>query len=283
MSIVSRRLERLTKGRPIWFGIETRRGPRPPLTPPSQGGEGGGASLLRRPPLTKGGQGGFPRAGATQALEALVAAALMMVGSTFGLVAGTAPTRQVPEDDEDAAYREAMVRRSIQENCLICHTEDMIAGQRLTPAQWKAEVNKMITWGAPLPKEAAGPLVEYLARHYSDREPPPKPARSTLKDVGSLEVPSGRSEPAPASGDLARGERLYAANCATCHGPAALGGDLGPSLVGKVILDHPREYDQIINQGLRRMPGFRLIMNAKDQADVLAWLRRRPYPDPGGR
>ena len=43
------------------------------------------------------------------------------------------PACQVPEDDEDAAFREAMVRRSLQENCLICHTEDMIAGQRLTP------------------------------------------------------------------------------------------------------------------------------------------------------
>ena len=54
----------------------------------------------------------------------------------------------------------------------------------------------------------------------------------------------------------------------------------GPALVGKAILDHPREYDRIINQGQRRMPGFRLILNAKDQADVLAWLRHRTYPEP---
>jgi hypothetical protein len=174
-----------------------------------------------------------------------------------------------------------MVRRSLEENCLICHTEDMIAGQRLTPSQCKAEVDKMVTWGAPLPKEATGPLIEYLAKHYSDRDPPPVPSRSTLKDVGSLEVPSARGKPAPASGDPARGERLYAANCATCHGPAGLGGDLGPALADKVILDHPREYDRIVNQGVRRMPGFRLIMNAKDQADVLAWLRRLAYPNPG--
>jgi mono/diheme cytochrome c family protein len=220
------------------------------------------------------------------ARRVVAAALLVLMGSTFGAGAGSAPTQQVPEDDEDAAYREAMVRRSLQENCLICHTEDMIAGQRLTAAQWKAEVDKMVTWGSPLPKEAAGPLVEYLAKRYSDREPPPVPTRSTLKDVGSLEVPSGRSEPAPPSGDLARGERLYTSNCATCHGPSGLGGDLGPALAGKMILDHPREYDQIINQGLRRMPGFHLILNAKDQADVLTWLRRQAYPEPnrpGGR
>jgi mono/diheme cytochrome c family protein len=203
---------------------------------------------------------------------------ILLLGSTFGIGAGSAPTRQVPEDDEEAAYREAVARRSLQENCLICHTEDIIAGQRLTLAQWKAEVDKMVMWGSPLPKEATSPLVEYLAKHYSDREPPPEPARSTLKDVGSLEVPSDRSEPAPASGDPARGERLYGANCATCHGATGLGGDLGPALAGKAILDHRREYNQIVNQGLRRMPGFRLTMNAKDQADVLAWLRRRAYP-----
>ena len=148
-----------------------------------------------------------------------------------------------------------MVRRSLEENCLICHTDDIIAGQRLTSAQWKAEVDKMIGWGAPLPKEAVGPLVEYLAQRYSDREAPPVPSRSRLKDVGSLEVPSERREPFPSAGDLARGERLHTANCATCHGPTALGGDLGPALVGKAILDHPREYDRIINQGQRGCPG----------------------------
>jgi mono/diheme cytochrome c family protein len=213
----------------------------------------------------------------------VVAVGLMLLGSSFGLGTGSALKPQVPEDDEDAAYREAMARRSLLDNCVICHTEDMIAGQRLTQTQWKAEVDKMVTWGAPLPKEATDPLVEYLAKRYSDREPAPVPFRSTLKDVDSLEVPSGRSEPTAASGDSARGERLYAANCATCHGHAGLGGDLGPSLVGKAILDHRREYDRIINQGQHRMPGFRLIMNAMDQADVLAWLRRRAYPDTGGR
>src|SRR5262249_1925769 len=50
------------------------------------------------------------------------------------------PAHPAAQDDEDAAYHEAMIRRSLEENCLICHTEDIIGGQRLTPAQWKAEV-----------------------------------------------------------------------------------------------------------------------------------------------
>ncbi len=189
---------------------------------------------------------------------------------------------QDPADDEEAAYREAVVHKSMQDNCLICHTEDMIAGQRLTATQWKAEVDKMIKWGSPLPKEAVDPLIEYLARKFSDREPSHAPARTALRDVDSLETGAHAGETRPPAGDSARGEKLYVRDCATCHGPAALGGDLGPSLVDKAILSHPREYDRILDQGLRRMPGFRLTMNAQDRADVLAWLRSRTYPDAAG-
>ncbi len=212
------------------------------------------------------------------ARSSVAAALLILLAAAAGPAPRTESALQVPHDDEEAAYREAMARKSLQENCLICHTEDMIAGQRLTPTQWKAEVDKMVNWGSPLPKEAAGPLVDYLTRRFPDQASPPIPARATLKEIDSLEVAIGRGGPDPPADDPARGERLYTANCATCHGPTALGGDQGPSLVGKAILDHPREYDQIVTQGLRRMPGFRLNLNARDQADILAWLRRRVYP-----
>jgi cytochrome c oxidase cbb3-type subunit 3 len=213
----------------------------------------------------------------------LIVAALSLGGLGFSFGGGPAPARQVVQDDEDAAFREAVVHRSLEENCLICHTEDMIAGQRLTPSQWKAEVDKMIGWGAPLPKEAAEPLVEYLAKRYSDREAPPVPHRSRLRDVDSYEVPRDHRGPIPEGGDPARGERLYAANCATCHGSTGLGGDLGPALVNKAILDRPQDYDRIVTQGLRRMPGTRLTLNATDQAEILAWLRHLSYPGPIGR
>ena len=209
----------------------------------------------------------------------VAALSLALLESAVAPGRGSAPARQAPQDDDDdAALRDAMARRSLEENCLICHTEDMISGQRLSPAQWKAEVDKMLGWGAPLPKESAAPLVEYLAKRYSDREAPPVPTRARLQDVDSYEGKGDRGGPVPGGVDPARGDKLYTANCATCHGPTALGADLGPALVGKAILDHPDDYNRIVNQGLRRMPGTRLIMNAKDQADVLAWLRHRSYP-----
>jgi mono/diheme cytochrome c family protein len=189
---------------------------------------------------------------------------------------------KAPDEDDEAAFRAAQVRRSLEENCLICHSEDMIASQRLTPAQWKSEIEKMVNWGAPLPKEAESPLIDYLARRYSAQAAPPALTRAALKDVDSLELPGAGPGVAPIDADPARGERIYAANCATCHGPTALGGDLGPSLTGKAILTHPREYDGILRQGLRRMPGFQTVMNSKDQADVLEWLRRQTFPAVSG-
>jgi ubiquinol-cytochrome c reductase cytochrome c subunit len=182
---------------------------------------------------------------------------------------------QANEPDDDAALEEAMARRSLEENCLICHSADMVAGQRLTAAQWKAEVDKMVNWGAPLPKQAEASLIDYLARRYSDQAPPVAPPRAALEAAGSLEVPSAGRASSAVTGDVARGQRLYATNCETCHGPTALGADLGPSLVRKAILRYPAEYDQILRQGLRRMPGFRAILNARDRLDVLAWLRQQ--------
>jgi len=72
------------------------------------------------------------------------------------------PASQQPsgssDDDDEAAYLEAVARRSLQENCSICHDDSMVTQQRLTPAQWKAEIEKMVSWGAALPVEAQRPL-----------------------------------------------------------------------------------------------------------------------------
>ncbi len=188
------------------------------------------------------------------------------------------PPVEPVDDDDEAEIREAMARRSIQENCLICHSEDMIAGQRLTPVQWKAEIEKMINWGAPLPKNEESPLIDYLAKHYSDRSTPPVPIKLALKDVGTRESHGPGRDPASVEGDLGNGARFFAANCATCHGSAGLGGDLGPSLARKPILAYPGEYEKIVRQGIRRMPGFQAILKPKDPSDVLTWLRSLAYP-----
>jgi mono/diheme cytochrome c family protein len=212
-------------------------------------------------------------------MRALFLLATLVIGGAFlgstGHQAAQPPAAS--DDDDEAAYLAKVSERQIEENCLICHESNMITRQRLTPVQWKAEIEKMIMWGAPLPAEARQPLTDYLSRHYSDRQPLPEPPRMAITETGSLELPAPGS-PATPEGNTTSGQRLYAANCANCHGPKALGAELGPCLVGKAILAYPEAYHRIVRNGLRRMPGFQSALTAAQQAELLSWLRLQRYP-----
>jgi cytochrome c5 len=50
--------------------------------------------------------------------------------------------------------------------CRACHERDLVEAQRLTPAGWQREVDKMRRWGAALSDAEATALVEYLAARY---------------------------------------------------------------------------------------------------------------------
>src|SRR4051812_6672853 len=76
-----------------------------------------------------------------------------------------AAVADVPDDER--AERRELARRSMRENCLICPPEEMVTGQKLTPAQWKTEVEKMVGWGAPVPPEQVSPLIDFLAEQYT--------------------------------------------------------------------------------------------------------------------
>jgi mono/diheme cytochrome c family protein len=212
-------------------------------------------------------------------MRALFVLALLAFSAALLGLAGH-PAAQPPtasDDDDDAAYLAKVAERQLQENCLICHEADTITRQRLTPIQWKAEVEKMILWGAPLPSEVRQPLTDYLARLYSDRQPLPEPPRMAIWETKSLELPAPGS-PAIPDGNPTSGQRLYAANCANCHGSKALGAELGPCLVGKAILARPESYHRIVRNGLRRMPGFQSALTGAQQEDLLSWLREQRYP-----
>jgi sulfite oxidase len=51
-------------------------------------------------------------------------------------------------------------------NCVACHEDDVIRQQRLTRAQWDAEINKMIGWGAKVAAQDRTALLDYLASSY---------------------------------------------------------------------------------------------------------------------
>jgi hypothetical protein len=50
--------------------------------------------------------------------------------------------------------------------CLTCHQEDIIRMQRLTPAQWDRELNKMAGWGAEIKPDDKESILNYLKANF---------------------------------------------------------------------------------------------------------------------
>lgn len=73
-------------------------------------------------------------------------------------------------------------------------------------------------------------------------------------------------------GDATKGKSLYADACASCHGPDALGA-VGPELVAAPVLWRWKDFDTVIMQGHHRMPAMGNVLDTKQAADILAWLR----------
>jgi mono/diheme cytochrome c family protein len=90
-------------------------------------------------------------------------------------------------------------------------------------------------------------------------------------------TPAGPAEP-PAEGDPANGETVFAQNCASCHGPDASGGALGPSLLRDEVAAQPDEwFRETIANGRdgTAMPAWGPILSSQQIADVIAWLRSK--------
>jgi mono/diheme cytochrome c family protein len=193
-----------------------------------------------------------------------------------GAVGLAAAPRTTQDDREDREEARLVARRAVGENCQICHGEEMIASQRLTATQWKAEVEKMVGWGSPLPKELQQPVIDYLAAEYADTAPAFKPERTTFAQA----LDTVRPQPETGSrlaGTAERGAPLYIRNCANCHGQDGQGAELGPNLVEKPVLARPKDFDRVVRQGDGRMPGFASTLDESAEADILAWLRAARY------
>ena len=50
--------------------------------------------------------------------------------------------------------------------CLNCHSGDVLRQQRMTEKQWKANVTKMVGWGAGVPEDRREELIRYLAKNF---------------------------------------------------------------------------------------------------------------------
>jgi mono/diheme cytochrome c family protein len=158
----------------------------------------------------------------------------------------------------------------VENNCLACHSVDMLAQQRLTRAQWDAAVKKMRKWGAPLEEENEAPLVEGLAAVLSQEAPPYEPTHVWPGDAEAavLPLPDG----AYAGGDARRGAALFTESCAACHGAEGRGGTMGVNLVDRPRLYRAEEWAGIVRAGKGRMPSYDALTDG-EIASLLAYLR----------
>jgi mono/diheme cytochrome c family protein len=174
------------------------------------------------------------------------------------------------QDDEEKAERLARSQRIMGENCLICHSEELVTTQRLTPAQWKAEVTKMIGWGSPLLEEEVEGLIAYLAETFPATRPKATPTRVAPEKIAAE---LRQVAPPKAGGSTLRlGSMLFAQHCATCHAADAKGGDLGQNLVGLPSLLRTEDSVEVIRTGRRRMPGFVAVLDDAQARAIVAWL-----------
>jgi mono/diheme cytochrome c family protein len=199
-----------------------------------------------------------------------LAAALAALG--LGAALATPQKREEDNDPDERQIQLASGRLAFELNCLMCHSEEMTTGSRLTPQQWATEVDKMIGWGAPVPKEKRALLVDYLSSQYPADKPAATPARLAPDKALALERPDPTPPPV---GKAEEGALLYKSLCANCHGPDARGGDLGTNLVEKPVLFRRDDYLQALRAGRRRMPSYRSVLKPQDEADLLAWLQQR--------
>lgn len=162
----------------------------------------------------------------------------------------------------------------VSSRCVVCHSADLITQQRLKREVWVREVNKMITWGARATPEERDRIVEYLASTYSPDVPVPALGPAQIAAQDPAPVSAG---PAARAGDPVGGARLFATNCAACHGARAQG-DFGPRLPGRAILDDSSAFRAFVKVGRNAMPPFADVLEDGPLEDIRAFLVSLPKP-----
>lgn len=160
-------------------------------------------------------------------------------------------------------------------DCLACHTGDLIRQQRLTEKQWRKSLDKMRTWGAPTEDDEVEPLLAHLAATASRDAAPP--ARQTISADEAASLFVREADGGLAGGNAARGRALYADRCAPCHADDAKGSATGVALAGRKVLDRASAVAAVVRAGRGRMPDYADTTDA-ELADLLAYLRSLPAP-----
>ncbi|MBV8602513.1 MAG: cytochrome c [Candidatus Eremiobacteraeota bacterium] len=86
-------------------------------------------------------------------------------------------------------------------------------------------------------------------------------------------VSAASPAPGATSADVAKGRELYAARCASCHGPTGVEGGIGPSLRGEMKRRTRTAIAAAIENPVPPMPKLApAVLTRRDVADVAAYV-----------
>jgi cytochrome c oxidase cbb3-type subunit III len=192
----------------------------------------------------------------------------------LGLIA--LPVISAAQEDDLASMSAALAPRAeglIIARCVVCHSQDLIAQQRLSKNRWESTVEKMKHWGAEILPEEADLLVRHLSARYHpgapDHLPPIDSELRRTEPFIQEPVPAG-----PLAGNAARGAGIFEHNCQACHGVRGSGG-MGPKLEKNPILKREDLFWETVLRGRGPMPAWGSFLSQQDIADIHAWLMMR--------
>src|SRR4051794_5509696 len=149
-------------------------------------------------------------------------------------------------------------REAFQKVCGACHSLETVTSQRRTRPQWQESIASMVARGAKGTEEEFSLILDYLTVQYGPTSPgAPGPVTASAAPAGGGRGRGAAFSPGaadkhvvdPAAAD--RGRRVYAAECITCHGSHARGGDKGADLIRSEVVLHDR-YGSTIGPFLKK-------------------------------
>jgi cytochrome c oxidase cbb3-type subunit 3 len=197
---------------------------------------------------------------------------------------GQAPASPLPDGPN---------RETAQRICSGCHSVQMFLGRGMTREQWGGVVSNMIGRGAKISDQEFDQVVDYLATALPPgkqggggatvTKTAPVHKKSLIDEVGANDKQIVDEDAA------ARGKTVYIAQCITCHGTRARGGERGADLVRSLVVLHDR-YGSTLGPYLAQgHPAGKPVTLSQDQIVDLSHflhqqvgdtLRTGPYNNP---
>jgi mono/diheme cytochrome c family protein len=160
---------------------------------------------------------------------------------TLGAGARQAPAARAPQvSPEDQKMRDTFVRV-----CVKCHTEDRVIAEGRSRIQWENTIIAMQTSrGAVVTPEEFDIVLEYLTKYHSRNAAGAPTAAPATAEPGGRGRGAGRGANLGPRANVGaadrhrvdpagtvRGQKIYAAECVTCHGASARGTERGSNLI----------------------------------------------------